>query len=183
MERVMTTDELISAMDATANAALPPDVIRLLGPSRVPPPSQDELEAFETEISATLPDDYRQFLLRSNGGSLDGRYCFEKEAACVIVRFVGGLQGAHSLRAARGCYQGHEVRIPLTLLWIMEDPGGNAVCLGLTGKYRGQVYFWVHDEGPDPDEWDGEVETAGNIRLLADSFTEFVAGLHPRDDD
>jgi hypothetical protein len=42
------------------------------------------------------------------------------------------------------------------------------------------VYFWVHDEQPDPDEWDGKVETADNVRLLAHSFTDFIAGIGPR---
>jgi hypothetical protein len=177
----MTIDDLIAALDATAEQALPPAVVRLLGPGKVAPPSPSQLEAFEAEIGTTLPDDYRRFLLRSNGGSLGDKYCFENDEAYVRASAVGGFQEPYSLRAARGCYQGHPVRIPRALVWIMEDPGGNAVCLGLTGKHRGRVYFWVHDEEPDPDEWDGEVETAGNIRLLADSFTEFVAGLRARD--
>jgi hypothetical protein len=176
----MTIDELIAVLDATAEQALPPAALRLLGPSKVPPPSQDAMAAFEAESGATLPDDYRWFLLQSNGGCLRGHYCFENEAAFVRVNSVGGLQGAHSLRAARACYQGHPVRIPRALLWIMDDLGGNAVCLGLSGQHRGRVYFWDHDEEPDPDEWHGEVETAGNIRLLAESFTQFVAGLRER---
>jgi hypothetical protein len=179
----MTIDDLIAALEATADQALPPAALRLLGPVRVPSPTPDELEAFEAEIGTTLPDDYRRFLLRSNGGSLDGKYCFENEKTSVCVSSVGGFQESYSLRSERGCYQGQPVRIPRVLLWIMDDPGGNAVCLGLTGQYRGRVYFWVHDEEPDPDAWDGEVETAGNIRWLADSFTEFVAGLHERDDE
>ena len=40
---------------------------------------------------------------------------------------------------------------------------GNAICLGLSGEHRGRVYFWDHENEPDPDEWDGEVETAGNL--------------------
>jgi hypothetical protein len=44
------------------------------------------------------------------------------------------------------------------------------------------VYFWIHDEQPAPEEWDGEVETTGNVILLAESFTDFVAGLDPQDD-
>jgi hypothetical protein len=47
----------------------------------------------------------------------------------------------------------------------------------VTGKHRGRVYFWDHEDEPDPDDWDGEVETADNISLLANSFTDFVAGL------
>jgi hypothetical protein len=179
----MTIDELIAAVEQEAERALPPAAARLLGPDRVPPASPEQVAAFEAEIGAPLPDDYRRFLLRSNGGSLGGNYEFEGEAASAVVRSVGGFREGYSLRSARGCYQGSPPRIPHALLWIMDDPGGNAVCLGLTGKHRGRVYFWVHDEEPVPDEWDGDVETAGNIRLLADSFTDFVTGLCPRNDE
>src|SRR5262245_38306228 len=172
----MTVDDLITALDKSAEEALPPAARRLLGPGKVPPASRSEIEAFEAEVGARLPDDYRRFLLRSNGGTLGGKYFFENAEAYVVVNSVGGFQASYSLRGARGCYQGHPARIPRALVWVMDDPGGNAVCLGVTGKHRGLVYFWVHDEEPDPDDWDGEVETAPNIRLLANSFTEFVAG-------
>jgi hypothetical protein len=36
-----------------------------------PPAPQDRLEAFEAEL-AGLPDDYRQFLARTNGGVIRG---------------------------------------------------------------------------------------------------------------
>jgi len=61
----------------------------------------------------------------------------------------------------------------------MDDPFGNAICLGVSGNHRGKVYFWDHESEPDPDEWDGRVETAGNVQLLADSFAAFVGGLRP----
>ena len=182
----MTIDDLISALDEAADRALPPAARRLFGPSRVPPPSAAEVEAFEAAIGTTLPDDYRQFLLRSNGGRLD-RCPFDGPTPDgktwpVVISDVGGLreEADLSLRAARRCYQGSEPQIPRPLLWIMSDPGGNGICLGLTGTYRGRVYFWIHDEQPAPEEWDGEVETAGNVVLLADSFTDFVAGLSPK---
>ena len=183
----MTIDDLITALDEAADRALPPAARRLLGPSRVPPLSPAEVEAFEAEIGTTLPDDYRQFLLRSNGGRLDW-YRFDGPTPDgktwpVVISDVGGLREESdlSLRAARRCYQGSELQIPRPLLWIMGDPGGNGICLGLTGRYRGRVYFWIHDEQPVPEEWDGEVETAGNVVLLADSFTDFVAGIGPKD--
>ena len=183
----MTIDGLITALDEAADRALPAAARRLLGPSRVPPHSPAEVEAFEAEIGTTLPDEYRQFLLRSNGGRLD-RCPFDGPTPDgktwpVVISDVGGLreEADLSLRAARRCYQGSELQIPRPLLWIMGDPGGNGICLGLSGPYRGRVYFWVHDEQPAPEEWDGEVETAGNVVLLADSFTDFVAGVGPQD--
>jgi hypothetical protein len=171
----MTIDELIAAIAAEAEQALPPAAARLFGPDKVSPASPDDVAAFEAEIGTTLPDDYRQFLLRSNGGSLGDKY--ELEGTYAVIASVGGFREGYSLRSARACYQASPVRIPRALLWIMDDPGGNAICLGLTGEYRGKVYFWDHDEEPHPDEWDGEVETAGNIQWLANSFTDFVARL------
>jgi hypothetical protein len=185
----MTIDDFIAAIDVGANQALPPAAVSVLGPNQTLPPSQAQVEAFEAEIGTTLPDDYRRFLLRCNGGNIDW-YEFEGltpegQSWTAVISQVGGLreEPALSLRCARACYQGRELQIPRPLLWIMGDPGGNALCLGLTGKCRGRVYFWVHDEQPDPQEWDGEVETAGNVILLANSFTDFVAGITPGDSD
>jgi hypothetical protein len=181
----MTIDDLIAALDEATNRALPAAARRLLGPSETPPPSLGEVEAFEAEIGATLPDDYRQFLLRCNGGRLDWHWFHgptpEGRRWTAVIDSVGGLREEPdlSLRDARRCYQGGEPQIPRPLLWIMGDPGGNGICLGLSGRYRGRVYFWIHDEQPDPEEWDGGVESAGNVILLADSFTDFVAGMDP----
>jgi hypothetical protein len=65
----------------------------------------------------------------------------------------------------------------------MDDPFGNAICLGVSGKHRGKVYFWDHEHEPDEEDWDGRVETAGNVKLLAASFTDFVAGSRELEDD
>jgi hypothetical protein len=183
----MTLEELIHALADEADRALPAEARRLFGPNQVPPPSPTEIAGFETEIGTTLPDDYRQFLLRCNGGRLDW-FRFEGmtpegRSWPAVISEVGGLREEPdlSLREARRSYQSRELQIPRALLWIMGDPGGNGICLGLTGKYRGKIYFWTHDEQPAPEEWDGEVETAGNIVLLADSFTDFVAGVAPKD--
>jgi hypothetical protein len=122
-----------------------------------------------------------------NGGYLGGALWFTRPGlrgrhAHVGLHHIGGFrdESHFSLESARVCYQSpDEMRIPLDLLWIMDDPFGNAFCLGLTGTSRGQVYFWDHEEEPDPDEWDGAMAGAENLLLLADSFTDFVAGLIP----
>jgi hypothetical protein len=59
----------------------------------------------------------------------------------------------------------------------MDDPFGNAICIGVSGKHRGKVFFWDHECEPDPESWDGEVSSAGNIELISGSFSDFVAGL------
>jgi hypothetical protein len=154
-----------------------------------PPAPQHQLGAFEAELGTELPADYRQFLVRTNGGHISGWYRFKGltprgETWFAYVNHVCGFRDEphFSLRFNRGCCLSSEAQFPRQLLWIMDDPGGNGICLGLTGKHRGRVYFWIHDEQPDAGEWDGEVETASNVIPLADSFTDFIAGVGPRDD-
>lgn len=92
------------------------------------------------------------------------------------VHHIGGFreESYFSLEHAR---QACERRIPKELLWIVDDPFGNAICLGLSGMQRGRMYFWSHECEPDDEHWDGGAETAGNVYLLAGSFAECVAGL------
>jgi hypothetical protein len=153
-----------------------------------PPAPSDQFERFEAELGTTLPDDYRQFLVRTNGGVIRGWYRFKGPTPRDGTQFVfiGNVYGFRaephlSLRFNRACCLDPGSGFPHELLWIMDDPGGNGICLGLTGKHRGRVYFWIHDELPDPSEWDGQIETADNVIPLTDSFTDFIAGVGPRD--
>ena len=101
------------------------------------------------------------------------------------VHHVGGFREdyASSLEARRVRYHtGDPPPIPRDLIWVMDDPTGNPICLGIAGAHRGRVYFCEHERGPDPDTWDRRVESAGCFTRLADSFAEFVAGLYPGDD-
>jgi cell wall assembly regulator SMI1 len=169
----MTMDELVALIDLKA-----------------PPAPQDQLEAFEADLGARLPDDYRHFLARTNGGVIRGWYRFkgrtpQEETCYAYLHHIGGFrEEPHlSLRFHRGCSLSPESGFPHALLWIMDDPGGNGICIGLAGGQRGKVYFWIHDELPDPEEWDGRVETASHVLALAESFTDFVAGIGPGDDE
>jgi hypothetical protein len=178
----MTTDEFLGILRHTE-----------------PPVSESEVEAFEAEIGVRLPEDYRLFLSRVNGGSVSdwGRYRYKglapDDRTCyAVVSEVGGLrpEPEYSLRANRQFYLAapgpqpeSETRIPAALLWIMSDPGGNATCLGLTGPHRGWVFRWVHDEPPAEGVWDGAVETAANIWPLAGSFADFLRDFGPMQED
>lgn len=156
-----------------------PDFLNVIENKRPPAPPLP-LADFERSIGQAFPEDYRQFLIGSNGGSCGGMICFEGptpegKPADAGVHHIGGFRKENyfSLPWSRNCFEG---RIPHDLVWIMDDPCGNAICLGVKGAHRGHVFFWDHENEPDED-WDGEVETAGNLQLLAHSFTDFVAGL------
>jgi hypothetical protein len=147
---------------------------------KLPPAPEAGVMRLETSLGSQLPVDYRKFLFACNGGYVGGALWFKGptptgETADAGVHHIGGIrrESHFSLQWRRECYEG---RIPEGLLWIMDDPFGNAICLGISGSYRDKVYFWDHEREPG-EEWDGSVETADNIQLLANSFTEFVAEL------
>src|SRR5262245_37569566 len=165
----MTTDEFIALVD-----------------DGTPPAPQEDLEAFEGELGARLPGDYRRYLARCNGGCLHGNYSFEgptpggRRWPAWIHHVCGLREELHlSLRFNRACGLAPDAMFPRVLLWVMDDPGGNGICLGISGVHFGRVYYWIHDELPDPAEWDGTVEAAPNVIPLANSFTEFLAGIVP----
>ena len=149
--------------------------------SKKPPIPKSQLEILEKAVGTKLPDDYRRFLINCNGGYVGGRFWFQgrksKDAVAEVgINHIGGFrkQTYFSLAWARETYAG---RIPKELLWIMDDPFGNAICLGINGRHREKIYFWDHENEPDPRKWNGKVTTAGNIHRIANSFSEFVAGL------
>ena len=154
--------------------------------STLPPAHESDLASFESAIGCRLPEDYREFLIACNGGYIGGRLWFfgptpNGGKADAGIHHIGGFrtESHFSLLRSRKCYQGVELRIPRELLWVMDDPFGNAICIGLTGEYRGKMYFWDHECEPDSEEWNGSTNTAENVTLLANSFTEFIAGLEP----
>jgi hypothetical protein len=128
--------------------------------------------AFEQRLGHELPAAYREFLLEHNGGV--------PEATLVKVRRVNSsvkhLHGLHKgpawarLDAARKVYEG---RMPEGLLPIGSDPFGNVYCLGLSGRWRGKVWFWDHEAEAD----EAEPPRTDNLELVAPDFASFLAKL------
>ena len=98
--------------------------------NKAPPAPVGELAELEGALGASLPDDYRWFIDKCNGGYVGGALWYEGptptgEPADAGVHHIGGFRedSDFSLESARECYVG---RIPDDLLWIMDDPFGNA---------------------------------------------------------
>jgi cell wall assembly regulator SMI1 len=155
---------------------------------REPPASPGDVEALESEIGSRLPDDFRRFLMRCDGGYAAGT-CFvgpkpDGEDTYVTIADVFGLRYGddRSLRhLIRSSSAGPSSRPP-ALLPIMGDLGGNLICLALTGEDRGRVYFFDHERSPDPSDWEDGVGPESHLERLADSFADFVDGLQPADE-
>ncbi len=134
-----------------------------------------QINELEAMLHIEIPEDYRLFLLSCNGGRPRKHvftYIYEgrQEMGCVS-RFLGIHEGEwDNLHQTTKTYKIFQKRLPDNLLPIANDPGGNLICLSLTGNDLGSIYFWDHD-------WEGEEPSYENTFLIATSFTEFIDSL------
>jgi cell wall assembly regulator SMI1 len=141
-----------------------------------PPLHESDIAKAEHRMGVTLPDDYRQFLLRHNGGRPD-RNVFPVVGDPLndtgIINWLYSIEDGdvYDLVGNAEIYKG---RMPAELLPIGLDPFGNQICLALAGPNKGRVYFWDHEEEVGEDE----KPTYENVYFIANSFTEMMDGLH-----
>ncbi|MBD1229589.1 SMI1/KNR4 family protein [Xenorhabdus griffiniae] len=130
---------------------------------------------FESEIGKSLPNDYRNFLKKYNGGYPEpDSFSFindDEEDASSVDRFLGlGAEKHHNLR---NYFFDYKDRIPLDFLPIAHDPGGNLILISLSKDNSG-VFFWDHEFEAD----EGELPDMSNVHLISHSFTEFLSVLY-----
>ena len=152
--------------------------------NRYGPLTEERLRRLEARLKARLPDDYRAFLLRYNGGrptlsrftfTLDG-----EEQESILEWFFavhdqpyeepddwdpdGGELPPHFGQPLEQVWADLRAEKPRAgVLPVGRDPAANLVCLGYAGKRAGQVWFLDHD--------------TGSFVRLAGSFTEFLGSL------
>lgn len=64
-------------------------------------------------------------------------------------------------------------RMPDNIFPIAYDSGGNKICISVSGKDFGFIYFWDHEEEVD----EGEIPNYNNLYLLAKNLNEFLESL------
>ena len=143
--------------------------------SFAPPTNEIAIAALEKRIGGRLPEEYRAFLLRDNGGGPDAD-CFrfaDRKGPYTdgkLRAFYAIWDGKHSRmsHAVETFWEGE--RIPRELLPIGYDSFGNQICIAFAGPHRGRVYFWDHERETDPASY-------ANLDRIADSFDAFCALL------
>lgn len=118
--------------------------------------SEQGIGKFEASIGSKLPKEYREFLLKFNGGS--------PKNSVFDYRMDGSLHGSTVKRLFGIGVKGYDLgenwriysdRIPSGFLPIGIDSFGNLICIGLHGKNAGKLFFWNHEMG-EPNEDDLE---------------------------
>lgn len=138
------------------------------------------IDLLEQQVSARLPDPFRQFYLTHNGGVADKDWWQSNDdfEPIRISRFKAiaacEAEDAAQTRYLGGCYVRMTERqvIPTRLLPFASDDGGNFFCLDLID---GSVSFFANDVY-DPDLTPAQNHLNAQ-RWLAASFEAFIAGL------
>ena len=147
--------------------------LNIEGSNRYGPLAEDVLSVFERAIGSSLPEAYRDFLMQHNGGKPKPDY-FDITGSGDGDRLHGVygihdgpeyLQLAHALETFRS-------RLPPGIIPIADDPFGNLICLGVSGRHRGKIYFWDHEKSGE------DVADFRALTLLTESFDEFLDGLY-----
>jgi len=127
------------------------------------------LNLFEDEHHFEFPEEYRNFLMRHNGGypnpNIFRMMIRGEKNEGMIHRF---LRISHS--EIDGIYHYiniYKKRIPDDFLPIAYDPGGNLILIGILGNRRGKIYFWDHENESESPIYD-------NVHLISNSFDIFI---------
>ena len=132
-----------------------------------------DIDGIEAHIGIHLPEEYRAFLLRYNGGRPTPR-AFPIEGLAnnpfgVILDFFGIDDTVESCNLDWNV-ETMNGRLPANLLPIACDDGGDLICLSLFGEDADSVLFWDrHKEKGAP--------SYENVFKIASSFTEFIDGV------
>jgi hypothetical protein len=125
------------------------------------PATEQDIIHFQMALGAVLPDDYREFLLKYNGGYPEpSGFRGGKE---VLNSLFGFCQKHHCLLCN---FYIHRTILPQAIIPIADDPFGNLVCLGVAAADGGRVFFWDHEYGD-----------SSGLSHVADSFTNFLDSL------
>lgn len=127
----------------------------------------------ENKFGIKLPEDYRNFLKKYNGGypQPDGFDFANGEDGSSVDKF---LEISDSVNESIVEYfNNYKSRIPENYLPIAKDPGGNLILIGVNNT-EPKVYYWDHENETEEDD----IPNMNNMHLIACSFKEFIDNLY-----
>jgi hypothetical protein len=137
----------------------------------------EDIRVLEKKIGADLPADYREFLIRNNGGRPDPRFFpirgFKNNPFGQVQDFLGIDDPVEACRLDWK-YKTFRGRIPANLFPIASEDGGSLICISLAGPDRGHVYYWNYYGETRPPTYD-------NVYFIAETFQSFLDCLQFHD--
>lgn len=146
------------------------------------PASLDEINYFELNHKIVLPEDYKIFLTKYNGGkpvvrrfeTIDGKHT----TSLMLLYPFSQSYTPNVISTYKEISEG--LYIPSNIFVIGNDPIDNKVCVSISGDDNGAVYYW----SMDMEEFDSEDFSPSykHMSLVAKSFTEFLDKLFSPED-
>lgn len=127
----------------------------------------DAIKSFEAKIKIKLPHDYREFLIKHNGGCPYPSSFKVDDGLKVSVSRLLSLGGTRSFDSLDDQYESDAWKDALRhgVIKIGYDPGGQEIMLATSGDIAGSVYLIVENDA----------------HLLASSFAEFMQKMEGGD--
>ncbi len=144
------------------------------------PVTASEIEEIEKYTLLEFPKQYKDHLLRYNGGQCTPNvFRFDEggaETSSVVDWFLAIYDGdSDSLKESVDTYKIEEKRMPLHMLPIAHDPGGNLICISCGLKDNGFIYFWNHEDEVNYEE--AGDDDYSNLYFIAKDFDTFLDSL------
>lgn len=145
---------------------------------RGPRVSDEAVRRFERRIGATLPDDYRAFLLEINGGRTATSHCaFKLRRGISVLNSLFSLDDPEE-RNDLATRQQYTHDLPSNGLLIGYADGGNIILI-IADPHVGEVWHLVPHDRPEGSNPRVEWFDRRDVTKLAGSFREFMDGLTP----
>lgn len=132
-----------------------------------------DVKRLEKKLNVHLPIEYKDFLIRNNGGRVHPRYFL---IGGPIDDNIGQVQLFYSIdHQIESCrpdwnYEVFLGRIPKNYFPIAAEDCGDIICLSLDPKNYGSIHYWDHNG-------EGVSRNFENVYEAAPTFTEFLNGL------
>ncbi|PFD97138.1 SMI1/KNR4 family protein [Bacillus cereus] len=134
----------------------------------------EDIEIFERLNGLELPEDYKSFLLRDNGGKSNRRRFTTKDdvvTSSIMMFFPLSEETENNLQNYLNYYiKGN--KLPSRLIPIGKDPADNIICMSIQGSDIGSVYHCHTYQIKNEEELEAKF-----IREITSSFTEFINKL------
>lgn len=129
-----------------------------------------DINQFETHNNISLPNDYKDFLIRNNGGRPNPNLVPSVKSD---VQWIYGMVDEPYYASIFQHIDMFHKRIPSWYFPIANDTGGNLYLMSLYHENHGLIAFWRHEE-----ETDGDADQYfDNMSIVANSFTDFLNQL------
>lgn len=142
------------------------------------PITEKEINNIEELLVCTFPSDYKNHILKHNGGKCKPNvFSFienDKKSKSNIDWFLAIYNGKYdNLISYINIYKIEQKRLPKSLIPIAHDPGGNLICISCCEPDYGFIYFWDHEKEGNNEQDDYKE----NLFLIAKSFNKFINNL------